>query len=138
MTINLPVGTQITGAEWIDLTFTALGASWQSEMVLSINDSIAGPAFWDYNPGTGVDTPGTFGPSTGVFANPGLFSSGPFTMASSTLYIETYESFNDGGNTVQDASIASGTLRITYTPVPTPGAVALLGLGGLVATRRRR
>ncbi len=33
---------------------------------------------------------------------------------------------------------SSITVEYTYTPVPTPGAVAVLGLGGLLAARRRR
>lgn len=38
--------------------------------------------------------------------------------------------------TSPDSSISVS--NFTYTPVPAPGAVALLGLGGLVASRRRR
>jgi hypothetical protein len=136
VTIALPAGTQITNIEWIDLTFTAQGASWVSELVLSVNDSVAGTGgFWDFNPGVGNDAPGTYGPLSGTFANPGLFSSGPFTMATNSLYIESYDSFNDAGT---DAIVANGTLRVTYTPIPAPGAAALLGLGGLVVARRRR
>jgi hypothetical protein len=38
-----------------------------------------------------------------------------------------------------DSSSASATVsNFTYTLVPTPGAVALLGMGGLLAARRRR
>lgn len=132
--ISLPIGTQITQIEWIDLTFTSINGSWRSELTLSVNDSLTGP-FWDSKVSTD-DTPGVYGPGSGLFANPGLFGSGPFTMTTGTLYIEAYESFNDGGNAVQDAAIASGTLRITY--IPTPGAAALLGMGGLLAARRRR
>lgn len=45
------------------------------------------------------------------------------------------------GSTVNTlATSASGTLfrSVEFVPVPTPGAAALLGLGGLVAARRRR
>ncbi len=132
--ISLPIGTQITAIEWIDLTFTAINGSWQSELILSVNDSLTGP-FWDARVAPGVNVGGVYGPFSGTFAANSL-EGGPFTMTTGTLYIEAYESFNDGGDTVQDASIASGTLRITY--IPTPGAAALLGLGGLVAMRRRR
>ena len=48
--------------------------------------------------------------------------------------------FAFGVNTV-DGIFGPGTLEITnfsYTPIPAPGAFALLGLGGLVAARRRR
>jgi MYXO-CTERM domain-containing protein len=30
------------------------------------------------------------------------------------------------------------SFRLSYDPVPTPGAAAILGLGGLAAARRRR
>ncbi len=33
---------------------------------------------------------------------------------------------------------SSITVEYTYTPIPTPGAAAVLGLGGLLAARRRR
>jgi hypothetical protein len=136
-TINLPVGTQITNVEWIDLTFTALGASWRSELVLSVNDSPVG-AFWDHSPALGTNSPGVYGPASGVFTNPGNQGGAPFTMTTNSLYIELYETFDDATATGQDASVQSGILRITYTPIPAPASVALMGLGGLVAFRRRR
>ncbi len=135
--IALPAGTQIVGADWIGLNFTAINGSWRSEMTLSINDSFNGVGgFWDFAP-SADGSPGVYSGS-GTFGNPGAINSGPFTMSTSSLYIEVYESFNDGGNTVQDAQIDSGTLRIYYVPVPAPSAAALVGLGGLVAMRRRR
>jgi hypothetical protein len=138
ISIAAPVGTQIVGVEWIGLTFNTLNGSFLSELVLSVNDSINGTGgFWDFNP-SATDAGGTYGPLSGTFADPALFGSGPFTMATSTIYVEAYESFNDGGNAVQDAQITAGTLRITYIPVPTPGVLALAGIGGLAAFRRRR
>jgi len=48
-----------------------------------------------------------------------------------------YAFFNDGNpSPVQSTSATPGT--ITVPAVPAPGAMALLGLGGLMAGRRRR
>ncbi len=136
ITISLPVGSTIDSISYTGLEFTALGLSWRSELALSVNDSFAGVGgFWDFNPGTGLNSPGSFGPASGTFPSPGLFGSGPFTLTTGNLYIETYDTFNDTGI---DATISAGTLIITYTEIPTPAAASLLGLAGLVAARRRR
>jgi hypothetical protein len=136
VTLSLPAGSTIDAISFEGLEFTALGDSWQRELVLSLNDSPAGVGgFWDFNPGVGILSPGTFGPASGSFPTAGLFGSGPFTLTTGSLYIEVYDTFNDPGI---DATISTGTLIITYTEIPTPAAASLLGLGGLVAARRRR
>lgn len=134
-TISLPAGSTIDSIEYIGVTFEAFGESWIRELAISVNEVGGVEAFWDFNPGVGITNPGVFGPASGNFLIPGLFGSGPFTTVSGGLYIETYDTFNDAGT---DATISAGILRITYTPIPTPGAAALLGLGGLAAMRRRR
>lgn len=137
-TLNIGAGSQVTNIEWINLTFSTVGFSYREELALSVNEVGGVEAFWDDTPAVGLDSSGTFGPSTGAFVNPGLLGSGPFTTVSGNLFVTAYETFNDGGNTTQDASISAGILRITYVAVPAPSAAALVGLGGLVALRRRR
>lgn len=134
MTINLPVGATIDAAEYVNLQYTAQGASWQSDLVISLNDSEDFISYWDTSIAGAPDNSGTFGPASASFDNPGLGGSGPFTLTTGELYIELYDVFNDTGI---DEVVTSGTLRITYT-VPAPGAVALLGGAGLLAVRRRR
>lgn len=133
MTINLPVGATIDNAEYVDLVYVAQGTSWQSELVISLNDSEAFISYWDTPIAGAPDSPGTYGPVSGSFNNPDAVG-GPFTLTTGQLYIELYDVFNDTG---VDEVVLGGTLRITYT-VPAPGAMALLGGAGLLAARRRR
>ena len=131
----LPVGSTIDAAEFIDVTFEALGFSYGSEFTLSLNDSAAAPGFWD----SGVvdpNAPGVYGPVSGAFDNPGVFGSGPFTLTTGDLFVTVYETFNDGGDATQDAQVSSGLIRVTYT-VPEPTSLALLGISALALLRRR-
>lgn len=134
--ITIPAGSQITAITFEGLTFSTFNGSYLSELILSVNDTTNFSAYWDWAPSTTED-PGSFGPANGSFGLPGLFSSGPFTTSTGGLFITVYEGFNDAGNLI-DANISAGILRIEYTPVPTPGALALMGMGGLLASRRRR
>ncbi|MBX3384687.1 MAG: VPLPA-CTERM sorting domain-containing protein [Phycisphaeraceae bacterium] len=129
--VSLPIGTTIDSISFV-IDFDALGESWRSELVLSVNDSTTGD-FWDFNPGVGINSPGNF-VGAGNFPDPALFGSGPFTLTTGDLFITVYESFNDAGI---DSVINSGTLTINYT-VPTPATAGMLALGGLFAARRRR
>lgn len=136
-TYNLGVGTTIDDASF-DITWTAPSPSWMSELVLSLNDSIAFVGgFYDTLPGAqdgSMDFPGTSSAAANFAASAGGFAGGPFTLTTGQLYVEIYDLFNDAGI---DQRIDSGTITITYTPVPAPGAMALLGVAGLVARRRR-
>lgn len=130
--IPMPIGAQIVDAEYIDLSYTANGFSWRSELALSLNDSFAAPFYWDTDIAGAPNSPGAFGPVSGPFANPGLFSSGPFTMTTTDLYVTVYDTFNDAGI---DQTISSGLIRVTW--VPEPASLSLLGLGALAFIRRR-
>ena len=145
---TLPAGTIVTGFSYSGLTFTSLGASWQSELVLSVNNFSGAPAtideFLDWAPSV-VDSPGLFGPvnggwqgSTGV---EGPFGAGAgFTLGGglNNLWVTVYETFDDTGI---DAIISAGTLTIFITPIPEPATYGLMALGLLgvaVAARRRK
>jgi MYXO-CTERM domain-containing protein len=86
----------------------------------------AGPAFPETTGGSGFVAPGIYG------ANPGDLGA----------CFNGMDKFGDWTLTVTDA--AAGDVGVVFAwgftvrNVPTPGAGALLGLGGLVATRRRR
>lgn len=140
-TFNLGPGGPITidAVEFIGLDFTAEGLSWQSEFVISLNqssDSGAAGTFWDYSPAQDLDEPGNFVGSGSFPAPSPNFSSGPFPLlADGVLLVYVYDTFNDAG---RDAIVNAGTLRVTYTVVPAPAAVAAFGLAGLAGLRRRR
>lgn len=57
------------------------------------------------------------------------WQAGPFTAGTWNILLVDDAGGDDG---------AVGSVTINYTAVPAPASVALLGLGGLVATRRRR
>ena len=137
ITLSLGVGTQITGIDFVDFAFTGEGSSWLSDLVVSVNDSSASLAFWDSTVPGAANAPGTFGPVSAPFSNPGVFGSGPFTMTTSDLYITVYDSFDDNGPGLRDSVVNSGGILITYN-VPAPGALAAFALAGLASRRRRR
>lgn len=122
----------VTGIAWdVNLTtFTDPGAafpSWASEATMDFggNDQInvgAGDGFGVVNQNY-----------TGSVAT-------NFNVdASGILNIEFYESFDDSLGNADSQFDAGSTVTLTGSNfVPTPGSLAVLGLGGLVAGRRRR
>lgn len=98
----------------------------------------SGPDFFDFgllgDSGSDDDTIGGMDPGVAAFLGDGtidanVFASGGFAVSgasNSTLFITDFQV----NGTV--------TLDIVYNIVPTPGAVALFGLAGVAATRRRR
>ncbi|MFK7884138.1 MAG: PEP-CTERM sorting domain-containing protein [Phycisphaerales bacterium] len=125
----------VTGIGW-DVTTSTIGASWLSESVMTFLDSAAGlqltwhPA--DETPGTATSTSG------GILDLASIDPTFPFQAgADGSVELEFWESFVDNAG-AGDATYAQGSfLQIQYV-VPAPGALAMLGLGGLVAGRRRR
>ena len=63
--VPIPVGAQIVAAEYIDLSYEALGASWRSELALSLNDGLAAIDYWDTDIAGAPDSPGLYGPVSG-------------------------------------------------------------------------
>ena len=132
---NLGVGTTIDAASY-NVNWTAPSPSWSGELVLSLNDSIAFVGgFWDAAPGVG-GAPGSESGSGPFNGAPGGVAGGPFVLTTGDLYVEIYDTFNDAG--VDQIMGPGSTITIEYTRIPAPGALALLGVAGLVGIRRKR
>jgi MYXO-CTERM domain-containing protein len=139
--LGFGAGTPLTmnGIGW-DVTITAGldsgGASWLSEMAVYFDDNIApDQAGLFLNVGVGND-----GPGEGTFADPGIkladVGIGDIALPDGVLRMEFFESFDDEAGI--EGLWKSGFLNIQVAEVPAPGAAAILGLGGLVMSRRRR
>jgi len=131
--VDIGPGSALTSAEWIDLEINSQGVSWLSDFIISLNDS-AITQWWD---STVSDTDGG-GTYTGSGSFPGPnFDGGPFSVLDDGLvYIQVYESFDDNGEGL-DTIVTTGTLRLHFTPIPEPAALAGLGAAGLLLLRRR-
>jgi PEP-CTERM motif len=146
---TLPAGSSVTGFSYTNLTFTSFGASFQSELVLSLNNFTGAPTtiddYLDWSPSV-TNATGTFGPASGTWngatGQPGPFGSGAaFTVGGGTdnLWVTVYEAFGD--DELPDATISAGTLTISFTPpIPEPATYGLMALGllGVAGAARRR
>lgn len=127
----------VTAIAWDVIQFAGLdldGASWLSEMTIGMD--FDGDGINDlYITPSATDSPGSEANSSGGFLD--LTDNGiPDMLAvGGTVNIELFESF------VDDPDLAEGVFEqgssVSFL-VPAPGAGALLCMGGLVATRRRR
>ncbi|MCR9074931.1 MAG: PEP-CTERM sorting domain-containing protein [bacterium] len=116
-------GATITSIAW-DVNLTTVVPSWADENTMTFNGSQS------INVGAGD----AFTVSNQNYA--GSTGSAIVLDGSGMLSIEFHEvGFDDIAGGV-DSFFNQGTLTIGY--VPTPGSLAVLGLGGLVAGRRRR
>ena len=134
-------GATMLTVEWSSVSWSAAdnqgaGASysnWTNELRLGLN-SASGQ--WGFGgPGGGSDT-GFASGSLGAFD---ISASSYLVGASGTISTFGYSSYNDGAG-LTAGTILGGTFTVTIDTVaiPAPGAMALLGLAGLTATRRRR
>ncbi|RMH26814.1 MAG: hypothetical protein D6692_08585 [Planctomycetota bacterium] len=102
-------------------TMTVIYGLWNSPDV-SVDAFVNGNYVGTFVADQGYISPG---PEVAVFDISGLLLDG----ANTVLFT---------GNNANDGDYVVGQVDIEFTPVPTPAGVALLGLSGLVAGRRRR
>ncbi|MEM1330327.1 MAG: PEP-CTERM sorting domain-containing protein [Planctomycetota bacterium] len=132
-----PVG--IDGIGW-DVSLDTVGASWLSEATILFDDADAPGSLTSIalTVGVGDDFAGSASySSSGVLdlAGAGL---GDIELSQGNLLLDFFESYDDVAGAIDATFGAGSTLTISAYVVPAPASAALLGLGGLVATRRRR
>lgn len=127
LNVLVGAGASITSISW-NVTLTTIGVSWADENTMTFNGAQS------INVGAGDAFSVTNAPYAG--------STGSSLSIGGTglLSIEFHEvGFDDNFNAVDSFFGQGSTLTLNGTGfVPTPGSLAVLGLGGLVAGRRRR
>jgi len=133
LNVFLGVGGQVTGLSW-DVTLSTIGGSWASEATIGFGGQI------NLNPGSAD----SFTVSMQNYSSGGILDLTDLGLnnivedGTGNLAIEFSESFVDNAGTGDAIYEAGSTVTIYGNFVPTPGSLAVLGLGGLVAGRRRR
>ncbi len=121
----------VTGLGW-DVTVTAPTPSWLSEAGYGFSGQV------NLAPGTGDDFSG--GPT--AYSSGGIIDISDavgfdILAAGGNLDIEFFDGFDDFAGAPDGITSGSLTLVVSYK-VPAPAGLAVLGLGGLAAARRRR
>lgn len=130
--LGFAAGTQltVTGIGW-DVAITAFAPSWLSEMAVSFDGIVS------LRPGAGFDVSGSSLFSSGGIIKLADVSLPDIVLPSGMLTLSFYETFEDG-SVNPDGIWDGGSITIQVAEkVPAPGAVALLGIAGFAARRRR-
>jgi MYXO-CTERM domain-containing protein len=139
-----------SGASYLDLT-TSLGQT-GIDTEIGIYDSLGNRVGNDDDDGVGLASTLSFGAGSGLMlgdafnlGGDGIANGEDGVLPATGIYYVAIGEFNVDfaatGFGVTSTGVDTGgtiTLTILTDAVPAPGAVAMLGLGGLVATRRRR
>jgi hypothetical protein len=117
--VNIPAGSNGVASISYNVDFTALGGSWRSEFIIRVEVPGSTTSFLAVRPST-LTSAGNFVGSGDSSTN--LFAGSAFAIPAGTtqLKVFVYETYNDGGDAVQDAQVNSGTLTITYGNPPPP------------------
>ncbi len=122
----------MTGIGW-DVNLETVGGSWLSEAIVYFDDNIAPDALGLFLTPSATAAPGIEFNSSGGIVDLTDNGIADIVLPDGILRMEFHESFDDA-----PGADAFWTGTLTIAAVPTPGALSLLGLGGLAAMRRRR
>lgn len=125
------------GIGW-DVSIATEGGSWLSEARMYFDDNIAPDLSGLFlAPGVADGFSGTGSYSSGGIVDLSDNGIPDIVLPNGFLRLEFYESFDDVADAIDGHYLAGSTLTLDMTIVPAPGALALLGLGGLAIRRRR-
>ncbi len=116
-----------------DITIETVGSSWLSEVVIRFGNSDGTfHGFWPdtFTPGLGNDFAGTQ-------RYVGSFQTDIHLNPDGEFHVSLFESFDDVSDAVDAVLLDGSMIRLGYF-IPAPSATMLLGMGGLLAARRRR
>ncbi len=134
--LGLPSGSPVSvlGVGY-DLSIESFGDSFLADVVLHFDDADAAlppsAASFDLNPGFGDEFVGL-----ADYSQPLTDLGTVLSLSSGLLYLEIFENFDDTFGEAE--AMLNGNISLRVDVIPAPGSLALLGLGGLVAARRRR
>lgn len=139
--LGKPAGSQVVmnGIGYHTVQST-VGASWLSEMRMYFDDNVAPDLSGLFlTPGFATGSPGTGTYDSGGVLKLADVAIPDIVLPNGILRIEFYEGFDDVADAVDGNYLTGSVLTIqTTNTAPAPGALALLGLAGLVGGRRRR
>jgi len=131
MQADIGIGSHVIGISF-NVTIETLGGHLLSEVAFA-NGAVGGATYLSLAPGFADVMPGTASYSDSY----DLVGIGfDYTTDSGLVFVEWHTIFGNDP-LIQDAVI-NGSFTVQYKPVPAPSSLALLGLSGLAAGRRRR
>ena len=131
-TVAVPSGvTGVSSMSFANLNFDALGYSWRSEFLIRVEVPGSAASFWTLKPASENSSGNWQGSADATSCT---YAGGPFTFPAGTTSIKVfvYESYNDGGDTTQDAQVNGGTLTINFGNPPPPVDPCAAPLNGVV------
>jgi MYXO-CTERM domain-containing protein len=144
---SIPSG--IASPDWLDVTTSGTATGIDTE--IGLYDALGNRVANDDDNGIGLASTLSFGAGSGLMlgdafnlGGDGLANGENGNIASAGTYYLAVGEFNvefgdTGFDVVSTGTDTGGPVQVSFfTNVPTPGAFALLGLGGFAAARRRR
>lgn len=123
----------IDDISWENVKYESFEPSWQNELVFSFSNS-DGSGYWDFGI-SNVEASGVHTSSGGV-DDMYLPDGGPFQLlGDGQLHVTVWENWDDAAGS-PDASVQSGTFKVSAVPEPT--SLTLLGLLAPAAMLRRK